>query len=237
MSGPTRVRKALACHAAVLAVPALLTAACTTPFHISSQHVTSAGRQPGLDVKALTCQPVTTLGIAAPAGIQGLGATAAHALITAFSKTSPPIRAVAVPETVSRLADHDLTEAYGELLAGYARTGIMERHRLGRIADALGSRYVIQAGLAAFNQGVLDRFEFWGLKIVRTHTMSLRLWLQVWDAPTGHLLRETTGELSATTPVVREDSAMTFDEIAQQLWARMLEKDLLEGLAVDGACS
>jgi hypothetical protein len=114
---------------------------------------------------------------------------------------------------------------------------MLERDRLKRIGGALGSRYVMQPGLAEFSQGLFDKFEFWGIKIVRTRIATLRLWLQIWETPTGHLLWERTGELTTAVPVFQQDTAMSLDVMAQTLWARMLEKDLFEGLPRSESCT
>jgi hypothetical protein len=224
---------------AVLALGAatILSAGCSTPFHMADDHVTSASRIKALDIRALTCEPVTTLGVIAPGGIQGLTATVAYALTTALSRTKPPVRVVPMPETLSRLADHGLTSEYGDLLAGFGRTGILERERLKRIGAALGSRYVMQPGLAEFSVGLFDKFELWGIKIVRTRIATLRLWLQIWEAPNGHLLWERTGELTIAAPVIQQDTMMSLDDMAQKLWTRMLETDLFDGLPVSASCT
>ena len=204
---------------------------------MSDDHVTAAPQIKALDIRALTCEPVTTFGVIAPSGIQGVTATVSHALITVLSRTTPPVRVVPMPETLSRLADHDLTGDYGDLMAGFGRTGILERERLRRIGAALGSRYVMQPGLAEFSMGLFDKFEFWGIKIVRSRIATLRLWLQIWEAPTGHLLWERTGELTVSVPVVQQDRMMSLDELARKLWARMLEKDLFQGLPLPASCT
>lgn len=231
------MRPTTRCATLALAWSVALSAGCSTPFHMSDDHVTSAPRAQALDIRALTCEPVTTLGVVAPAGIQGLSPTVAYALTATLSKTSPPIRVVPMPETMSRLADQNLTGEYSELLAGYGRAGILERERLKRIGAGLGSRYVMLPGLAEFSQGMFDKFEFAGLKIVRTRTATLRLWLQIWDAPSGHLLWETTGELTVATPILRQDSTISLDDMAQTLWTRMLKKELFEGVILSGSCT
>ena len=212
-----------------LVCSAMLSAGCSTPLHMSDDHITSASRIKALDIRALTCEPVTTLGVIAPAAIQGLTPTVAYALTTTLSQTKPPVRVVPMPETLSRLADNDLTGEYGDLIAGFGRTGILERERLKRIGVALGSRYMMQPGLAEFSIGLFDKFELWGIKIVRTRIATLRLWLQIWEAPTGHLLWERTGELTSAVPVFQQDTMMSLDDMAQKLWARMLDKDLFDG--------
>ena len=223
--------------AVALVLSAMVSAGCGSAVHLSDDHITAAPQIKALDIRGLTCEPVTTLGVVAPSGIQGLSATVAHALTTVLARTTPPVRVVPMPETVSRLADHDLTGDYGDLMAGFGRSGILERERLRRIGAALGSRYVMQPGLAEFSTGLFDKFEFWGIKIVRTRIATLRLWLQIWEAPTGHLLWERTGELTVSVPVVQQDRMMSLDELAQKLWARMLENDLFRGLSLSASCT
>ncbi|HEY7254925.1 MAG TPA: hypothetical protein VIG37_30865 [Methylomirabilota bacterium] len=223
--------------ALVLASAAALAAGCGGPLHLADDHVTSAARIKALDIRALTCEPVTTFGVVAPGGIQGLTPTIAHALTTSLSRTKPPVRVVPMPETLSRLADNGLAGEYGDLLAGFARAGMLEGDRLKRIGGALGSRYVLQPGLAEFSQSLFDKFEFWGIKIVRTRIATLRLWLQIWEAPTGHLLWERTGELTTSVPVFQQDTTMSLDDMAQKLWALMLETDLFDGLPLSQSCT
>ena len=65
----------------------------------------------------------------------------------------------------------------------------------------------------------------------------MRLWLQLWDAPSGRLLWESTGELTTRTPILRADATVSLDDMARQLWSRMLAKNLLEGMSASGACA
>ena len=204
-----------------------LIAGCGVPVHLSDSHVTSAPRSPALDLAVLVCQPIASLGPAAPPGLQGLSATVSHSLATALSQASPPIRTIPLAEMVNRLIDQALTGEYAEVLASAARGGIPERERLRGIGAALGSRYVLQPGLAEFNQTVLDKFEFGGIKLVRTRLLALRLWLQLWDAQTGHLLWESSGEVTVSAPVISPESTMSLDKMAGKLWSRMIKDDLI----------
>lgn len=208
---------------------AMCAAGCSTPFHVSDDHVTSTPRPSSVDIAALACAPVASLGIVAPSGIQGLTPTVSHALVRALGQASPPIRAVTMPEVLNRLTDRGLAAEYTELLAGYGRSGIPERERLRRIGGALDSRYLLQPGLAEFSQSLVDKFEFSGLKIVQTRISSLRLWLQLWDTQTGHVLSESTGELTVATPLLSQERTVSLDDIAQQLWSRIIREGLLAG--------
>jgi hypothetical protein len=228
----------LSAHIAVvsLASVAMFAAGCSAPLHLSDEHMTAGPRSSSLDIAFLACQPVATLGVVAPAGIQGLGPTVSHALTTSLAKASPPIRVVPTLEVLNRLTDQGLAGEYADLLASYSRSGIPDRAKLQQIGTALGSRYVLQPGLAEFSQAILDKFEFAGFKIVRTRVSVLRLWLQLWDTQTGHILSESTGEATLATPIVSSDSAVSLDVTAQKLWSHMIEKDLLAGTSGSWRC-
>lgn len=212
-----------------IALSAVFGAGCSTPFHLSDDHITSTPRPPSVDIAVLTCEPVASLGVVAPSGLQGLSPTVSHALVSALAEASPPIRALPMLEVLNRLTDRGLAAEYADLLAGYARNGIPERERLQRIGAALGSRYLLQPGLAEFSQALVDKFEFSGLKIVKTRISALRLWLQVWDTQTGHILSESTGELTVATPVLSQATTVSLDDTAQRLWSRIIREGLLAG--------
>ena len=120
---------------------------------------------------------MATLGLLTPAGLQGFSSSLSHALILALSEASPPIRGIASHETVNVLNEQGLATKYADLLSGFVRSGILERARLQRIGSALGSRYVLLPGLTEFNQVLLDKFEAFGVKLVKNQVTTLRLWL------------------------------------------------------------
>ena len=220
----------------ILVASALFAAGCSAPFHLSDEHVTSTPRPPSVDMRVLACEPVPVLGVAAPSYIQGLSATVSYALTVALVQGSPPIRVVPLPEVLNRLTDRGLAGEYAELAAEYYRSGILVRDRLQRIGAVLESRYLLQPGLAEFSQSLVDKFEITGLKVVKTRITVLRLWLQVWDMKTGHLLSESTGELTAAAQIVRQDSTVSLDEIAQKLWSRIIREGLLAGSTGSPSC-
>ena len=86
---------------------------------------------------ALTGEPVATLGVVAPANLQGLSPTLSLALAAALAEVSPPIREIPTFETVNRLTDQGLAADYADLLTGFARNGVLERQRLRRIGSKI----------------------------------------------------------------------------------------------------
>jgi hypothetical protein len=213
---------------AILVLAAAFLTSCSTPFHTWVVHTTSTPRSPSLDTAALAREPVATLGLAAPAALQGFSPALSRALSQALLQMSPPIRAIPTYETLNRLNEQGLAVEYGDLVSGFARSGILERERLRRIGEALGSPYVLQPGLAQFDQAVADKFEFAGFKAVKTRLMTLRLWLQLWDTRTGQILWESSGEVTVAAQLLtKESAAVSLEDVAQRLWSRIIQDGLL----------
>jgi hypothetical protein len=202
---------------------------CTTPFYTWEANTTATARPSSFDIGELSRQPVATIGLVAPGGLMGYSAFLSHALVTALARVSPPIRGIPAHEIANALNDQGFAMEYAELLSGFARNGIMERERLQRIGSALGLRYLLVPGMTEVNHVILDRFEFSGLKIIRTRVTLLRLWLQLWDTETGHILWESAGEIVTTSDVLQQDRIVPVVEFAELLWGRMIQEDLLEG--------
>jgi len=215
-------------RALIVAVAAGLLFGCT-PLYIWDINTTSTARPPSFDVGELSHQPVATPGLVAPAALQGLSTALSHSLVAALASASPPIRAIPAYEIANALNDQGLATTYAELLEGFARTSIMDRERLQRIGAALGFRYLLLPGLAQLDHVILDRFEIAGIKVIRTRVTVLRVWLQLWDTRTGHILWESAGEVATASEIVRHDRVVPMDETAEKLWRRMIQHDLLEG--------
>jgi hypothetical protein len=192
-------------------------------------HTTATPRSPSFEVAALAREPVATLGLLTPAGLQGFSPALAHALSTALRGASPSIRNTPSHETGNVLNAHGLAAEYADLLAGFGRSGILERQRLRRIGAALGCRYVLLPGLTEFTQALIDRFAIAGWKFIQSRVTTLRLWLQLWDTQTGQMLWESAGEATVASELLRPERTVSLDEMAQKLWLRMIQDDLLKG--------
>jgi hypothetical protein len=212
-------------------IPLLATAliAGCTPLYLSDTHTTSTPKSQSFDVAELAREPVATLGLLTPAGLQGFNPPLSHALNAALSEASPPIRGIAAHETLNMLIQQGLGAEYSTLIASFGRGGILEREPLQRIGSALSSRYVLLPGLAEFNQVIIDRLSIYGWNIIQSRVTTLRLWLQLWETQTGKILWESSGEVTMATKLLRSEQTVPLDEIAQKLWLRMIQDNLLEG--------
>ena len=215
-------------HRTILVFAIALFAGCT-PLYLSDTHTTSTPRSELLDVAELAHEPVATLGLLSPAALQGFNPPLSHALNAALSEASPPIRGSAAHETVNMLNEQGLAAEYGTLMAGFGRGGILERTPLERIGSALSSRYVLLPGLAEFNQAIIDRLSIYGWNFIQSRVTTLRLWLQLWDTQTGKIVWESAGEVTVASKLLRSEQTVALDEIAQKLWLRMIQDNLLEG--------
>ena len=210
----------------LLAFLAAFSAGCSS-FYPPDVHVTTVPRPPAVDMKALACQPILAFGVVAPSSIQGLGPTISFALVSVLLSGSPPIWVVPTTEMVNRLGDEGLVGEYADMVSGFARSGILPREQLRRIGGAFGSRYALLPGLAEFGQTLADKFEFEGIKLVRTRVSTLRLWLQLWDTQTGHILWQSTGEVTLASHIARAQESVSLDELARILWSRMIADELI----------
>ena len=210
-----------------LAAAAILLAGCG-PSYLAGSHATSTPKPASLDPKDLTRTPVVVLAFMAPAAQQGLGPTLSHALSGALAEVSPPIREIATRETVNRLTDKGLATEYADMRAGFARNGMLDRQQLRRLGSGLGSRYVLLPGLAQFGEETLDKFEAAGIKLVRNRVTTLRLWLQLWDAQTGHMVWESSGEGTTSAVLLSPKQTVALEEVARKLLVRMIQDGLLE---------
>jgi len=209
---------------AIFVVAVSLLAGCA-PLYMTDTHITGTPKPQTFDVT----DRVAALSLVAPVGFQGFAPLLSNALDTALEQARPPLRAISFQESGNLLNDRGLAPDYADLVSGFARSGILERERLARVGAALGSRYVLLPGLAAFDEEVLDKFEAVGVKVVKNRVTTLRLWLQLWDTKTGHNLWESAGEVTVVTAFLSAKQTVPLDTIAQTLWLRMIQDDLLGG--------
>jgi hypothetical protein len=210
-----------------LLAAAVLLAGCDPPY-LSDTYATSTPKPASFDTSDLSRMPVVMLAFVAPGNLQGLGPTLTHALSGALAEVTPPIREISTDQTLNRLTDQGLATEYADLRAGFARNGILDRPRLRRIGTGLGSRYVLLPGLAQFDAEILDKYEAAGLKLLRNRVTTLRLWLQLWDSRTGHLVWESSGEVTTATVFLSPRQTVALEQTAKKLLVRMIQDGLLD---------
>ena len=216
-------------RAALLAVSIPLVASCVSPLYVWDTHTTSTPRARGLELAEVGERPVAVLPLVAPDALQGFSASLSHALGRTLPDLSPPLRGLMTQDVVNAVNAQGLAAEYADLLAGFGRSGILERERLRRLGATLDCRYALLPGITAFDHSLLDRFEMAGLKIVRTRVLVLRLWLQLWDMSTGQLVWESAGEAAVASELANTGRIIPVDQVAEKIWKRMLEDGLLAG--------
>jgi hypothetical protein len=205
----------------------MLLAGCDPPY-LSDTYATSTPRPASFDLSALPRMPVAVLAFVAPGNLQGFSPTLSYALSGALAEVTPPIREIPTDETLNQLTDKGLAVEYADMLAGFARNGMLDRQRLRRIGSGLGSRYVLLPGVAQFNEEILDKFETAGIKLLRNRVTTLRLWLQLWDSQTGHIVWESSGEVTVVTAFLSPKQTVALEQITKKLLVRMIQDGLLE---------
>jgi hypothetical protein len=205
----------------------MLLAGCDPPY-LSDTYATSTPKPASFETADLARMPVVVLAFMAPGNLQGLSPTLSHALGGALAEVRPPIREISTDETLNQLADKGLASEYADMRAGFARNGMLDRQRLRRIGLELGSRYVLLPGVAEFNEEILDKYEAAGLKLLRNRVTTLRLWLQLWDSQTGHIVWESSGEATAATVFLSPKQTVALEQITKKLLVRMLQDGLIE---------
>jgi hypothetical protein len=214
------------CRAFFVVVTVLL-AGCDPPY-LSDIHANSTPKPRSFDTSELVRMPVVVLAFVAPGNLQGFGPTLSLALDGALSEVVPRIRNIPVEESLNRLTDQGLATEYADLRAGFARNGMLDRQRLRRVGLGLGSRYVLLPGIAQFEEEILDKYEAAGIKLLRNRVTTLRLWLQLWDSRTGHMVWESSGEVTTTTVFLSPRHTVALEQIAKKLLVRMLQDGLLQ---------
>ena len=212
---------------ALLATAVMLLAGCDPPY-LSDTYATSTPKPASFDTSALAHRPVVVLAFVAPGNLQGFSPTLSHALSGALTEVIPPVREIPVDETLNQLTDKGLATEYADMRAGFARNGMLDRRRLRRIGLGLGSRYVLLPGVAQFDEEILDKFEAAGIKLLRNRVTTLRLWLQLWDSQTGHIVWESSGEVTAATAFLSPKQTVALEQITKKLLVRMIQDGLLE---------
>jgi len=204
-----------------------LLAGCDPPY-LADTYAASTRLLKSFDKSELAHMPVVVLAFVTPGNLQGFNPSLSHALSGALTEVNPPIRNISADETLNRLTDRRLATEYADLRAGFARNGMLDRSRLRRIGSGLGSRYVMLPGIAQFDEEILDKYEAAGIKLLRNRVTTLRLWLQLWDSQTGHIVWESSGEVTTATVFLSPKQTIALEQTAKKLMVRMIQDGLID---------
>ncbi len=84
------------------------------------------------------------------------------------------------------------------VMTSLQQSGIPDREAIRRLGDLLDVEYFLVPKLVSLKTDDAGRFTFTGLTLVRTGWISVEAAMQLWDAPTGELVWQSTGEGSLT---------------------------------------
>lgn len=217
VGGPSRAWRAAATGMILLAA----LAGCAGPLKQWGAETSLKSRAPDFDTTRLQQAKSAVLSAAVSFGFEGYAHQVARSLFKALTLDPLQLSVLSPQMALSRINKADLTTDYSTMMATYLQSGILNRGTLARIGDALQSPYVFLPTMAWFDQLMVERFNFLGLRILQTRVSILRLSLEIWDTRTGEIAWEASGEATLAGEDIRE-YRIPFEEIAEHLWATLL---------------
>lgn len=216
------------CVSCVLAIfamaPLILLPGCAGPLRQWGSETSLVSRAPGFDPAVLGQRRVAVLNALVGFGYEGFSHQVSRSLSRTLREEHRATAVLSPLDAISRINQAGLAKDYTELVGGYMQSGVLHQEGLRRIGEALMVDYVFQPIMASFEQSVWERFSFLGIRLFQTRVSVLRLSVQLWDAKTGAIAWESSGEATLAGEDVRE-YRIPFEDIAHRLWSQIL-KDL-----------
>jgi len=209
------------CRVALTVLCAFTLTSCIGAFKQWGDETSIVWKTPTFDPRSLEKQPVVVLNSLTSMSLEGYRHQVSQSLFLTLTKEKNPLSVLSPQETLGRLNHAGLGKEVSAMTSDYLTSGILDRDTLRKICQTLECRYVLQPSLAAFRQYMDDRLRFFGLRVFQTRVTILRLSLQIWDAQTGEIVWESSGEGTMAAEDVR-DVMIPFEEIAQKLWIKIL---------------
>lgn len=158
-------------------------------------------------------------------GMEGYQLDISRSLSGVLAEDGHKIKVVPVEATLSGINRSGLAGAHARMMAEYQRTGILNRTVLKKVGAAVNARYVMLPSMAMFNQTTNGRMSlpFIGMRLFQTRISYIRLSAQMWDATTGEMVCDGSGEGTMAVEDVRE-KRIPFGEIAAEMWKRIMHK-------------
>jgi hypothetical protein len=148
----------------------------------------------------------------------------AQSFANELERVRPGVAVRGLAEVLNSVNTANLDQQYKAMYRDYLQTGILDADVLAEVGQISEVRYLAQLSLAGFTQGNRSRLSLFGLRIFDTKQGSLRIFLQIWDAQSGTVVWEGSGELNYAYDTGRENP-VTFAELcrltAEQLFARL----------------
>ena len=148
----------------------------------------------------------------------------AQSFANELSLARPELRVRGLAEVLNSVNAANLDQEYKAMYRDYLQTGILDADVLQDVGRTSEVRYLAQLSLAGFSQGNRGRLSIFGLRMLDTKQGNLRIFLQVWDAESGTVAWESSGELSYARDTGRE-SPISFSELcrltAERLFAEL----------------
>jgi hypothetical protein len=211
-------------------VVALSLCGCAGPLRQWGSETSLMSRAPGFDPAVLAQRRVAVLTAMVGFGYEGFSHQVSRSLSHTLGEEHRAMAVLTPQEAISRINQAGLSKDYTDLVAAYMQSGVLHQDGLRRIGEVLTVDYVFQPIMASFEQSVWERFSFLGIRLFQTRVSVLRLSVQLWDAKTGAIAWESSGEATLAGEDVRE-YRIPFEEIAHRLWRQIL-KDLAPAPAV-----
>ena len=209
------------CRFALTVMCTFTLTSCIGAFKQWGDETTIVWKSPTFDPRALQNQPVAVLNALTSMSLEGYRHQVSQSLFLTFTKEKNSVQVLSPQETIGRLNRAGLGKEVSSMTSDYFKSGILDRDTLRKVSQTLECQYVFQPSLAAFRQYMDDRLRFFGLRVFQTRVTILRLSLQIWDAHTGEIVWESSGEGTMAAEDVR-DVMIPFEDITQKLWIKIL---------------
>jgi hypothetical protein len=135
----------------------------------------------------------------------------------------PGVVVMSLSETLGRINEAGLAEAYFGMYEDYEDTGLFRREALATVGQVTGHRYLGQLKLASFEQGSSGRFGTLGWRIIDTKLARVRLFFQIWDSHTGSIAWEGVNEMTISDERI-EEQLVTFANVVQEAALDLIQR-------------
>lgn len=195
---------------------------CVGPWKQWGAETSLVSRPPDFEPTRLEQNRAAVISAVVSFGFEGYAHQISRSLFKALTMPLLRLSVLSPQMTLSRINRGDLAKEYSEMMSAYQQSGILNRGTLARIGELLQTPYAFLPTMAWFDQAIVERFNFFGMRLLQTRVSILRLSVEIWDARTGEIAWEVSGEATLAGEDVRE-YRIPFEEIAQHLWGRLLE--------------